>query len=158
MTLCLHAVFFHHNKKVGKCIAIASEVQGFPNLWKSMVEILWQSLVQEHSWKPFFDRSSVAKRCDSAVSKWLQEQESTTTTLTNIVIVDFMQFDRISGLTTNATFSLHSVSDLFFTFTWIIQFYSPVDFKTLPVDCQNFHWQLPKIYGGRAHKKLSFSP
>ena len=44
MTLCLHAVFFHHNnKKVGKCTAIASEVQcfsnhltSFPNLWKSM--------------------------------------------------------------------------------------------------------------------------
>ena len=50
MTLCLHAVFFHHNnKKVGKCTAIASEVQGFPNhlasfsnLWKSMIRV----------WKP----------------------------------------------------------------------------------------------------------
>ena len=42
MTLCLNAVFFHHNnKKVGMCTA--SEVQcfsnhltSFPNLWKSM--------------------------------------------------------------------------------------------------------------------------
>ena len=44
MTLCLHAVFFHHNNnKVGKCTAITSQVQGFlnhlasfPNLWKFM--------------------------------------------------------------------------------------------------------------------------